>query len=249
MSDIEKKYKFEFFLLKRFVNNNIIKQYFINWGTWRNGQYYKLHSQINIFESVFLHFFVLSLKRLHKISVLEIGCAYGTSSMIIADGLNKCRAIKKEYTVIDPNQTTQWSNIGHYNLERVANKNIKLEYVEKMSSVAMKQLYDDKRKYNLIFIDGAHDYIQCKADSEYGSKMVKVGGYVILDDVLHHGDEAGVIGGVTQVVNEIFVGNPKFQKVAINERLNVIDDDGTLKTGRRNCYNPITMHAYKKISD
>jgi len=102
----------------------------------------------------------MSLNKLKNVSILEIGCAYGTSSMIIANALNKLPTKNKTYDVIDPSQDDYWNGVGHYNLERVINTDTTVEYVSEISDVALPYLFDKNKTYNLIFIDGAHDYVK-----------------------------------------------------------------------------------------
>ena len=94
-----------------------------------------MNSQISIDECIFLHYLVSSLdKKSNKnVNILEIGLAHGTSGMIINNALNRFKNISKNkltYTVIDPNQKTQWKSIGLYNLSRLkTDKNIEKKFI------------------------------------------------------------------------------------------------------------------------
>lgn len=85
---------------------------------------------------------------------IEIGCAYGISSLII------CSAIaaqpQKQHTIIDPFQRATWKNIGVLNLER-AGYNF-FELIEKRSEIALPQLLEAGREYDFGFIDGWHTF-------------------------------------------------------------------------------------------
>ena len=116
------KYEKEFDLIKKHINNKYFYKFIYNWGTKYKNKFYKLHSQISIYECIFLHYVVSSFnkKSLKNMSVLEIGCAYGTSGMIITNALNNFNFNQKiSYTAIDPNQQLEWKDIGVYNINQI----------------------------------------------------------------------------------------------------------------------------------
>lgn len=44
----------------------------------------------------------------------------------------------------------------------------------------------NSKKFDIIFIDGLHEYKQCKKDLMNSLKIIKKGGYIFLDDMLPH---------------------------------------------------------------
>ena len=138
-SSIYKKYKRELDLVEKHINNEYFYKFIYFWGTRYKKKFYKLHSQISIYECIFLHYIVSSLnkKSMKNINVLEIGCAYGTSGMIITNALKNYNFNQKvSYTSIDPNQQSQWENIGIYNINQITkNSSIEKKFIIDHSTI------------------------------------------------------------------------------------------------------------------
>ena len=123
-------------------------------------------------------------------NILEIGFAYGISSLFI------CEALKEngrgKLISIDPNQSTQWKNIGVKHL-RQSGLSKYSELMEEPSYSAMPKLLkgSSKEKYkfsmDLIFIDGMHLFDYTLVDLFYADLLLRVGGVVVLDDIRHKG--------------------------------------------------------------
>jgi predicted O-methyltransferase YrrM len=239
-TSIYKKYKTELDLIEKYIKNKIVYKYIHDWGTNKDGKFYELHSQVSVFECIFIHFLVSSLnkKSLKCINVLEIGCAYGTSAMVITNAMNKFTHQQKlTYTVIDPNQSTQWQGVGFYNIKRLRTA-VKKEYIEEFSTPAMRQLLKKKKRFNLIFIDGSHEYSVVLNDCKYSDKLLKKCGLVVLDDVMH--------SGVAKVVKQFYRTNANYRQVEISKKDKKIIKRHT-KGGKQDIYNPTTMFAFQKL--
>lgn len=147
------------------------------------GNILKIHSGIKTDEGIFLKNIVIS-KDLNKIA--EVGMAYGISAMYITEGLKKNNK-KGSLISIDPFQTEQWKDNGVNLL-----KSIKLdkfhELIQKKSYIALPELIEKygENSFDMLFIDGWHTFDYTLVDVFYADKLVKVGGYIIVDDVLHY---------------------------------------------------------------
>lgn len=142
----------------------------------------KIHSGIKSEEGIFLKKIVM-LKNLNKIA--EVGMAFGISSMYITEGLKRNNK-NGSLISIDPFQTEQWKDNGVKLL-----KSIKLDkyhkLIQKKSYIALPELIEKygEKSFDMIFIDGWHTFDYTLVDVFYADKLVKVGGYIIVDDVLH----------------------------------------------------------------
>lgn len=146
--------------------------------TGRSGQSHKLHSAIDPEEGNFLFEIIDNDPKIHK--TLEIGCAFGLSSLHI------CLAIRKRagasHTIIDPFQNTHWDGVAAKYLEQAGIGFFEL--IEQKSEFALPQLlYKDEGPFDFIFIDGWHTFDHTLLDCFYATRLLRIGGYLAIDDV------------------------------------------------------------------
>jgi predicted O-methyltransferase YrrM len=142
-----------------------------------DGEAYPLNSAISPEENRFLVEFIGADPAISR--TLEVGCAYGLSSLAI------CRALSGRdgafHTIIDPFQHVSWSGIGIAHLDRCDFDGYRL--IEEPSEIALPQLAAvQPGGFDLVFIDGWHTFDHTLIDLFYAMRLVRVGGYVIVDD-------------------------------------------------------------------
>lgn len=145
----------------------------------------KLHSSINFEEGNFIKNLIIKNK---CFNVLEVGMAYGISSIFIITSIYNLykKSKKKGFLLsIDPNQSTQWENIGLYHIKKLKLQNFH-KFIEKKSYEALPLLID-KYNFDLIFIDGFHTFDYTLIDIFYSIKLLKKNGLLLIDDALHYG--------------------------------------------------------------
>jgi len=141
------------------------------------GKRIPLRGNIDREEGMFLHNLIKNKKNISR--TLEIGCAFGLSSLFICSALEKRE--NPLHVIIDPNQQKNYHNIGIKNLDR-AGVNFYL-FFEDTSEIALPDLLKiEPESYDLIFIDGLHSFDQVSLDFYYANRLIKVGGYIIFDD-------------------------------------------------------------------
>ena len=148
-----------------------------------NGKKHKIKSNINYEEGMLLYNLIVQNK-LHR--TLEVGLANGVSALFIIQALKDIDA-KEAHIALDPFQTKQWHDIGSKNIEKAGLKD-KFTLIQEKSELAlpvMAQKYAGS--FVLIFIDGFHTFDNTLIDFFYSNMLLKVGGYIIIDDVLHKG--------------------------------------------------------------
>ena len=141
------------------------------------GNEYKLHSGVDRFEGEFLFQLISSNPDICK--TLEIGCAYGLSSLYICSALSNRDSVR--HIIIDPFQYEEWHGVGIHNLQRA---NITFfELIEKPSEFFLPELAQHEAgTFDMVFIDGWHTFDHTLLDLFYANRLVKVGGYIVLDD-------------------------------------------------------------------
>jgi len=202
-----------------------------------------------MYECIFIHrivkYYINNINHTN-VNVLEIGCAYGVSGMIISNVFSQTKTIgANSFTSIDPNQNTQWHSVGKYNITQIINQqknntdyNLSWELIEKYSDEALLLLHNKQRKFDIIFIDGAHDYINVHTDIVLSNLMLKTGGIMIFDDVLHDGVKSAL---------ELFMSNnPNYQRIKIVNDNKISKGHKLFTDSGTNTNNPITMYAFIK---
>lgn len=140
------------------------------------GKSLPLHSAISVPEGELLQRLILEARP--KVS-LEIGMAYGISSLFICEALAKVGGVR--HIVRDPNQDVHWSGVGMSNLRNAGFGNlVELRYEE--SQKLLPRLAYDGLKIDFAFIDGWHTFDHTLVDFFYIDKMLNVGGLVVFDD-------------------------------------------------------------------
>lgn len=113
-------------------------------------------------------------------STLEIGMAYGLSTLSICQSLRDNGGGR--HTAIDPNQSSVYDSIGVLNVER-AGLSEHFRLIEDRSYLALPQLCRDGEHFDLVFIDGSHIFDFILIDFFYADRMLEVGGLVAFDDL------------------------------------------------------------------
>lgn len=141
-----------------------------------SGKRYKLHSEISPEEGELIH----SLITQHQFAnTLEIGCAFGISSLYICDALS--RQTSPHHTILDPMQSVGWHGIGMNNLKRAGFHFFEL--IEKPSEIALPMLLAEGKKFQFALIDGWHTFDHTLLDFFYVNRLLEEGGIVVIDDV------------------------------------------------------------------
>jgi predicted O-methyltransferase YrrM len=248
-SVIYNKYKDLHDLFIKYINNDYIYVIFYLFLIKIENFYFVLNSNINMYECIFIHrivkYYINNINHTN-VNVLEIGCAYGVSGMIISNVFSQTKTIgANSFTSIDPNQNTQWHSVGKYNITQIINQqknntdyNLSWELIEKYSDEALLLLHNKQRKFDIIFIDGAHDYINVHTDIVLSNLMLKTGGIMIFDDVLHDGVKSAL---------ELFMSNnPNYQRIKIVNDNKISKGHKLFTDSGTNTNNPITMYAFIK---
>jgi len=109
---------------------------------------------------------------------IEIGCALGVSSLYICDAISEFS--NPSHTIIDPNQSSGWANIGVRNIKA---RGINFFYlIEETSELALPKLLEKKEAFDFAFIDGWHTFDHALLDFFYLNRLIRVGGMIIFDD-------------------------------------------------------------------
>lgn len=142
-----------------------------------DGELLPLHSHLPEIEGAILQSW---LRQYRPERLLEIGLAYGGSSLCI------CEAIADwplhHYHIIDAFQSTEWQGIGVANLER-AGYGGRFHLHEELSEFCLPRLLQEGLRFDFAFVDGWHTFDHVLLEFFYINRMLDVGGIVIFDDL------------------------------------------------------------------
>jgi predicted O-methyltransferase YrrM len=142
-----------------------------------DGKTHRLNFNIDRQEGDFLFQLIKSDSNIKK--TLEVGCAYGLSSLHICSALSDRH--QANHTIIDPFQAKHYQNIGVLNLQRSGYEFFNL--IEEPSEFALPALASvEEGTFDLIFIDGWHTFDHTLVDMFFANRLLKVGGYIVVDD-------------------------------------------------------------------
>ena len=111
---------------------------------------------------------------------LEVGCAYGVSSLYICEALRQVNASK--HIIIDAYQHEIFDGIGLINLQRAGYDDL-ICFFETLSYKSLVHLNEQCVKIDFAFIDGQHTFDYVLVDFFLIDKLLKPGGVVVLDDL------------------------------------------------------------------
>lgn len=132
-------------------------------------------SGISLAEGEFLHSVLRSSSAERTI---EIGCAFGISSLFICDAIREKNS--PHHVIVDPNQSTEYGGQG---IARLKEAQISFfELIEKPSEVALPRLLEEGRHFDFGFVDGYHTFDHTLLDFYYLDRLIPKGGYVVIDD-------------------------------------------------------------------
>lgn len=114
---------------------------------------------------------------------LEVGCAFGLSSLHICDALNGRAGAA--HTIIEP-FPEQWDNLGAIHLEQAGVSFHRM--IHDRSEFVLPQLLREQERasaapFDLVFIDGFHTLDHTLMDCYYANRLLRVGGYLVVDDL------------------------------------------------------------------
>ena len=134
--------------------------------------------QISVTQAYFFQFFI---KTNNIKNILEIGTFTGYSALSM--GL----AIPKDGNIICLDINKETSEVAK-NFFKKANLDKKMKIILGPAINTLKKLKDDKKMFDLIFIDG--DKENYKNYYDLSLELVKKNGFILVDNVLWHGDVA-----------------------------------------------------------
>lgn len=112
---------------------------------------------------------------------VEVGLAFGISSLYILEALAACSAEK--LIGMDPSQLgTHWRGGGLHNIARSGHAEL-YEFHEDTSQQVLPKLVARGERIGFGFIDGWHTFDHVLVDFFYVDQMLDVGGIVVFDDV------------------------------------------------------------------
>jgi predicted O-methyltransferase YrrM len=114
-------------------------------------------------------------------TVVEVGLAYGSSALAVAEALVAVASTHPRHIVIDPFQAESYGNVG-WDILCATGLDAIAELVEMPSSLALAQLVADGVVADAAFVDGSHRFHEVFVDLYFLRKIVRPGGLVVLDD-------------------------------------------------------------------
>jgi predicted O-methyltransferase YrrM len=115
------------------------------------------------------------------VATLEIGMAWGVSTLFILEALAQNGAPEGAHAVADPFQSTRWHGAGVRAI-REAGATKMIEFHEEPSEILLPRLSERRQIFDLAFIDGNHRFDAVFVDLIFVNRILKPGGVIILDD-------------------------------------------------------------------
>ena len=115
------------------------------------------------------------------VRTIEVGLGYGVSALHICEGLVLNGDPAARHVVLDPSQSTRFSDCGLQVLEDAGVRQLVEHHVE-FSEIMLPQFLKEGRRFDLGFVDGNHRFDAVMLDLFYLRRLVRRGGIVALDD-------------------------------------------------------------------
>lgn len=113
--------------------------------------------------------------------VIEVGLAYGSSALAIAEALLTTAGGEAGHILIDPYQDSEFGDVG-WELLTTAGLGSVCTLLREPSQLALPELLRGGTAVDAAFVDGSHHFHNVFVDLHYLGQLVRPGGLVILDD-------------------------------------------------------------------
>lgn len=112
---------------------------------------------------------------------LEVGLAFGASTLVFAHHHARHAGEGPGHIAIDPFQATVWDHAG---LELLASAKVgdRVRHLPEFSSQALPNLLSEGLPVDLAYIDGSHLFEDVFVDFYYVARLLSAGGLVLFDD-------------------------------------------------------------------
>jgi len=121
-------------------------------------------------------------------TTLEAGVGWGVATLFILEGL-LVNAVDVRHVATDPWQheglsahRTRYDGAGLAVLEDAGVRDL-VEFYEEESQIVFPRLLQERREFDLVFIDANHRFEGVFVDLFYAGRLLREGGIVFLDDV------------------------------------------------------------------
>jgi predicted O-methyltransferase YrrM len=114
-------------------------------------------------------------------STIEIGMAYGLSTLFIIQTLLENDAASRRHVVMDPFQTDRFHDAGR-RVIREAGVEPLVDFHQDYSEYVLPRLLREGRRFDLAFVDGNHCFDHVFVDLFYLDRLLKASGLLVLDD-------------------------------------------------------------------
>jgi predicted O-methyltransferase YrrM len=141
-----------------------------------SGRPIQLHSHTSLEQCRFLKDLI---GRTNASRCLEIGLAYGISSLAICEAISQSPGAS--LISIDPFQDGAWSGIGRLNLQRAGFGDI-VEFHQRPSFEVLPALLGDGRAIHFAYVDSVKVFDMLLVDAFYITRLLEVGGTLVFDD-------------------------------------------------------------------
>jgi predicted O-methyltransferase YrrM len=115
-------------------------------------------------------------------ATLEVGMAWGRSTLFILGALFENGDEFSRHVVMDPYQSKDFGNAALVSLRDLGIAD-RVEFYEDPSQLALPALARRQRLFDFAFIDGYHQFDSALVDLFYVDSMLKPGGMVVIDDM------------------------------------------------------------------
>jgi predicted O-methyltransferase YrrM len=143
----------------------------------QDGNCYDLHSNTSFEQCKFLQKLIKEIKPKRS---LEIGLAYGMSTLAILEALSTF-SVNFHHTIIDPFQSKYWHNVG---LQYVKNSGLSehVTFYERFSYEILPDLSKLNERLQFAYIDSTKVFDILLVDIFFISQLLDIYGVVVLDD-------------------------------------------------------------------
>jgi len=117
----------------------------------------------------------------HATATIEIGMAWGLSTLFLLEALAANEAPPCSHLVSDPFQSSRWHGAALRSI-REAGAAEMIEFYEEPSEIVLPRIVTNKRVFDFAFIDGNHRFDAVFVDMIFINRLLRPGGVMVLDD-------------------------------------------------------------------